>query len=288
MLRLAERNARDDAIAVATSHRSRADEAVAEIRSALADHDLALLIVYFGPRYDAPELARELAAAFPGVQLAGCSTAGEMTPEGMCNNSVVALGLDRSGFTVVTRCMTGISRLSMRKTRQFAADALRELRETRSRAGYARLPRNHDAEDAASDRVFALLHTDGMSPLEEKLVAGLSGSFVNVPLIGGSAGDGLRFRRTHVIHNGQAHTDAAVFALVSCRFPLMTFSSSHFSPTPVKLVVTSADVDRRIVRELNGAPAASEYAAALGLGDKPLSPQCFAAHPLAVRVGGRY
>jgi hypothetical protein len=287
MLSLAEPNARDGAISVAMSYSSRAEKAVEEIHAALADHDLALLIVYFGPRYDADDLARELAFAFPGVQIAGCSTAGEMTPEGMCNNSVVAVGLERSAFTVVTRCMTDISRLSMRKTRQFAADALRELREARQRPGFSRLLRAPD-DDGIGDRVFALLHTDGMSHLEEKLVAGLSGSFVNIPLIGGSAGDGLRFRRTHVIHNGRAQSDAAVFALVSCRFPMMTFSSSHFSPTPVKLVVTSADVDRRIVRELNGAPAAAEYAAALGLGDKPLSPQCFAAHPVAVRVGGGY
>jgi hypothetical protein len=287
MLSLAETNARDGALAVATSHKTRAADAAAEIRAALAHHDLAVLIVYFSTRYDASELARELATAFPGVPIAGCSTAGEMTPEGICNNSVVALGLDRSDFTVVTRCMTGISRLSMRKTRQFAADALRELREARQRFCFSRMSRHGD-DDSGSDRMFALLHTDGMSHLEEKLVAGLSGSFVNVPLIGGSAGDGLRFRRTHVIHNGEAHSDAAVFALISCRFPLMTFSSSHFSPTPVKLVVTSADVERRIVRELNGAPAANEYAAALGLAGKPLSPRCFAAHPVAVRVGGGY
>lgn len=288
MLSLVETNVRDSAIAVAMSYRARADEAAAEIRSVLADHDFALLIVYFSARYDASQLARELAAAFPGVLLAGCSTAGEMTPEGMCNNSVVAVGLDRSAFTVVTRCMTDISQQSMNDTRQFAADALRELREARQRAGFPRLPRGRDGQDRPADRIFALLHTDGMSHVEEKLVCAISGSLVNIPLIGGSAGDGLRFRRTHVIHNGKAHSDAAVFALVSCRFPLMTFSSSHFSPTPVKLVVTSADVDRRIVRELNGAPAASEYAAALGLGNKPLSPQCFAAHPVAVRVGGGY
>jgi hypothetical protein len=288
MLSLAQTSSRDEPIAVATSRSGRVEDAVAEIRSSLAYHDPALLIVFFSPRYNSASLARQLSNAFPGVRIAGCSTAGEMSPEGICDDTIVAVGFDRSSFTIITRCMTELSTLSMRRTRQFAADALREMRESRQRSCLSRAASGDDSGEVSPDHTFALLLTDGMSHLEEKLVAGLSASLVNIPLVGGSAGDGLRFRKTHVIHGEEAHSDAAVFALITCRFPMMTFSASHFSPTPVKLVVTSADVERRIVRELNGAPAASEYAAALGLSGQPLSPTCFAAHPVVVRVGGGY
>ncbi len=284
MLNIVEPGLLDDGIAVAMSRKSSAAEAVAEIRGAMPTDELALLIVYFGGCYDAGALAKAMAAAFPGVEIVGCSTAGELTPEGICDDTVVVAGFGRDEFTAVTRSITGLSKLSMRDTHQFAADAVREHRE---RAG-PHLRRSDICDESSTNHTFALLLTDGMCHPEEKLVCALSGSLHNIPLIGGSAGDGLRFRNTHVIHGGRAHSDAAVFALISCRFPMMTFSSSHFSPTPVKLVVTSADVDRRIVKELNGAPAAQEYAAAIGLDQESLSPRCFAAHPVAVRVGGGY
>jgi hypothetical protein len=285
MLRIAEPSLLDDGIAVAMSRESDVDEAVAEIRSALPSDDLALLIVYFGARYNAGTLARTLATAFPGVQVAGCSTAGEMTPEGISDNTIVVAGLARSAFTVVSRCLTGLATLAVREAQQFAADAVREHRQ---KTGGISIQFNDPGTEGIPEQTFALLLTDGMCHLEEKLVCALSGSLHNIPLIGGSAGDGLRFRNTQVIHGGKAYSDAAVFALITCRFPMMTFSCSHFSPTPIKLVVTSADVDRRIVRELNGAPAAAEYAAAVGLEGQPLSASCFAAHPVVVRVGGGY
>lgn len=279
MLCTAEPKLSDDGIAVAMSRSSCLANVVAELQATLRNDDLALLIVYFGADRDEHELAARLADAFPDVPVTGCSTAGEMTPEGFAEDTVIAVGLRKDSFIAVTRCLTGLSSVSMGTTRQIANDAVRKVQELRQRGS-----------DGVGGRAqtFALLLTDGVSHLEEQLVSSLSGSLLNIPLIGGSAGDGLRFETTKVIHDGKAHSDAAVLTVITSRFPLMTFSFSHFSPTPVKLVVTSADVDRRIVKELNGAPAASEYAAALGLDGAPLSPKSFAAHPVAVRVGGGY
>lgn len=286
MLNIAEPRVRDDGIAVAMSSKSSIFEAVAEIRSAIPSNNLASLIVFFAGCYDAEALSKALAAAFPGVEIVGCSTAGELTPEGISDNTIVVAGFDRNVFKVVTKCMTGLSKLSMREIHQFAFNTARVLGENEASFGAPR-PLDEVGHHAAR-HAFALLLTDGMHHPEEKLVCALSGSLHDIPLIGGSAGDGLRFRNANVIHGDKAYSDAAVLALISCPFPIMAFSSSHFSPTPTKLVVTSADVDRRIVKELNGAPAAQEYAAAIGLAPESLSPRCFAAHPVAVRVGGGY
>jgi hypothetical protein len=43
-----------------------------------------------------------------------------------------------------------------------------------------------------------------------------------------------------------------------------------------------------VVREFNAAPAAEEYAAAIGLDAHSLTPMSFASHPVVVRVGGEY
>jgi hypothetical protein len=53
-------------------------------------------------------------------------------------------------------------------------------------------------------------------------------------------------------------------------------------------VVTEADVDRRIVKEINAEPAALEYSRAVGILDSKLDAFSFASHPVLVRVGGAY
>ena len=68
----------------------------------------------------------------------------------------------------------------------------------------------------------------------------------------------------------------------------MFLSTQNFEPTPIKLVVTAADVENRIVHELNAEPAAREYAAAIGLQPNDLGPFSFASYPLVVKVGGDY
>ncbi len=66
------------------------------------------------------------------------------------------------------------------------------------------------------------------------------------------------------------------------------FKCNSFEPTAVKFVVTEADIDKRIVRELNAEPAAKVYADAIGVPESDLNAYVFAAHPMIVRVGGDF
>jgi hypothetical protein len=54
------------------------------------------------------------------------------------------------------------------------------------------------------------------------------------------------------------------------------------------MVVTGADPTARRVTEINGEPAAQEYARLVGIDVSRLTPMAFAAHPVVVRVGGVY
>jgi hypothetical protein len=53
-------------------------------------------------------------------------------------------------------------------------------------------------------------------------------------------------------------------------------------------VITESDCATRTVQEINGGPAAEEYAKALGLEVKELTSQVFAAHPVMLKIGGEY
>ncbi len=127
---------------------------------------------------------------------------------------------------------------------------------------------------------------DGLSGHEEQLAHALQQGLGNIPLIGGSAGDSLSFERTFIFRDGRFRSDAAVLVLVTTPLPFTEFKTQHFVPTDERLVVTEARPDERAVVEINGLPAAQEYARILGLDADELDPVHFAASPVVVLIDG--
>jgi hypothetical protein len=142
------------------------------------------------------------------------------------------------------------------------------------------------APQADPDNSFALLLIDGLSVREEPVTRTLQSTLGRLPLVGGSAGDGLAFGQTHVYFDGHFHADSAVLMLVSTRLPFKLFKTQHFVATDERLVVTEADTAHRIVREINARPAAQEYARIVGVAACDLDPLRFAAWPVLVMIGG--
>jgi hypothetical protein len=91
-----------------------------------------------------------------------------------------------------------------------------------------------------------------------------------------------------VYHDGAFRSNAALLTLVQIDAPFRTFNTKHFRGTDQKLVVTQADPERRIVRELNAAPAAEEYARIVGCRVAELSAEVFGERTLMVKIGGEY
>jgi hypothetical protein len=247
--------------------------AVADLKKRLDGCDIQHLLVFFSG-HDGDVLSAQLAAAFPGVPFSGCSTAGEITPAGMQQGTLQVMAFPRNGFRVLTVAIEGLDQLGVEKT----SDIVRELK--------GRLGAGH--ETPSKERAFALMLVDGLSNVEEVLIAAVGWAMGDIQIIGGSAGDGLEFKRTTLLHDGRALTNAALLILVESNFPFRVFKSQNFEPTQTKLVVTAADAENRIVYELNAEPAAREYASAIGLLPNDLGPFSFASYPLVVKVGGNY
>lgn len=132
---------------------------------------------------------------------------------------------------------------------------------------------------------FGFLVIDGLSMMEERVTSALYQALDDVPIIGGSAGDDLAFQKTQVYFDGQFRCDAAVFAACRAQGPVVPFMLKHFTPGGIHLVITDSDPDRRLIRELNGEPAAQAYAEAIGMRVEDLSPSAFSSHPLLLRIG---
>ncbi len=256
-----------------------AADAVADVARAVREAHLSQIVAFFSADYDAEALARELQTWFPGVPVSGCSMSGGIAPAGGLDRGLVVIAFPAERFRIVSTVLDAIDHLDVERT----ASAVRALRRTLDPLDPCR-----DGDPTASGRRFALSLIDGLANSEETVVSAIAWALDGIPIVGGSAGDDLRFRDAVVIHGGRIHRKAAVLVLVETDFSVEIFKSDNFEPTQTKFVVTASDGERREVQELNAEPAAREYAMAIGLDPEGLSPMSFAAYPLAVKVGGEY
>lgn len=248
------------------------EETVARLKSQLGDGDFQHIIAFFSMAEGVEAVIAGLAAAFPGVPISGCSTAGEITPAGMTEGGILLIAFPKQGFRIVSEVIEDVARFGVER----ASAVVRALKA------------KFWFEQAPKGRVFALMLVDGLSKSEEMLVAAIHWAMDEVPLIGGSAGDGLGFHKTCLVHQGHLVESAAILLLIESAVPFQVFKTQNFDPTAIKLVVTAADSENRTVKELNAEPAAQEYAAAIGLLPEDLGPFSFASYPLVVKVGGDY
>jgi hypothetical protein len=249
------------------------DKAITEIAQVLDPSDIGQILVFFSQPYEAESLCAALSAKFPDVPVAGCSTSGEITSDGFSEQSVLVVAFPEQGFHFVSSVIPEVKALSVDR----ASEAVQALR--------ARL----DKPDGAHyDNLFAISLIDGLSRCEEAIVSAIAWALGDIPLVGGSAGDGLTLSGTSLLHDGRVYRGAALLLLVETEHPVRSFYCDHFEPTETKLVVTSSDTSTRTVYELNAEPAALEYANSVGLETSSLAPMSFAAHPVVVRIGGDY
>lgn len=248
--------------------------AVREVAAAIGSAELSQIVVFFSSDYCVETLSRALAQGFPGVPVAGCTMSGGISPAGGLARGLVLIAFPRAGFRIVSMVIDAIDHRDVART----AASVRALR--RALDG--------EAAEAEPGGRFALSLIDGLANAEETVVSAIAWALDGIPLVGGSAGDGLDFREAILLHGGAIHRRAAVLLLVETAYPTQIFKSDNFEPTETKFVVTASDDERRTVYELNAEPAAREYAMAVGLDPERLSPMSFAAYPLAVRIGGEY
>lgn len=249
-----------------------ADQAIRQLAGLLEPEQMALIVLFVSPNADAAQVIAEAAKTLAPTTVIGCTTAGELADDGYSEDQIVGIGLPGSHFEARTLLVPDLD--------DFAAEEIidRMIRN-----------RNAMAETRPEWRhEFTFLMIDGLSTKEDALTSELAVGLGPVPLFGGSAGDGTRFRKTFVLNEGQAWNNAAILAQVRTKCPIKVFRSDHLVPTTRRMVVTKADPARRIVQEINAEPAAREYARILGKDPEQLTPFTFAAHPVVVQIGGEH
>ena len=259
-------------IRTAQSHAHGAREAAREFHSSVVQADMALVLFFCSPRYDLEQLALEMRRLFHGVQVVGCTTAGEIGPSGYCDHSISGVSFAGVSLRAATGRIADLQHFEISRGRSFAQDLLQRLESVDPSAG--------------SDNSFAFVMADGLSMREEPLARALQSTLGQIPVVGGSAGDGLEFGKTHVYFDGAFHGDSAVVVLATTPLPFVAFKTQHVVSTDQRVVVTGADPARRLVTEIDGWPAAEAYARLVGIDVSDLSPARFAARPMVVVIDG--
>lgn len=257
-------------VRVSQSNAADAVEAVEEAVASLVLPEICFVIAFLPQAMDRDAVSRHLDRALGGIPAFGCTSAGQITANGYEADALLLLAFPKAHFRCASSLIAPLQPIS---TSAIAAGVSKLQAQFQHTAGWNR---------------FALVFADGLSKQEDLLTSTLETALSDTPVFGGSAGDGLAFRETVVLHHGRFHGNAALLLLVETNLQFEGFSFDHFLPSDTQLVITAADPEARKVFEINGAPAADEYARLVGCTTHELSPEVFAEHPILVRHKNTY
>ncbi len=242
---------------------SRAGAAAAQ--EALRQDDAKLVVVFCSDAYDLDALVGAVNDRSRSAPLIGCSTAGEIATSGPGQTSVVVVALGGEGFSVTTSVATGAS-ADLRMAGAEVASCMTAVGDWPHRA--------------------LMLLTDGLAGDQQEVVRGAYGVLgAGVPLVGGCAGDDLKMKQTHQLHNESVLRDAVVAAGLGSEAPLSIGVRHGWTRVGDPMLVTKSADNR--VHSLDDQPALDVYLKRLGAPDDAYrDPDAFTrfalTHPLGV------
>lgn len=213
--------------------------------------DPDLILTFCSTAQDPQQVAQALSGRWPKARVVGCTTTGEHLSGQHYRGSLVAMGISSPKLRWSTARIQGLGQLTEEKIQVAVQSMFQEL--------------GVDPEDMDPQQYFCLCFVDGLSMKEEQFSAWAAEALEGIALLGGSAGDDLKFEETRVIYGDQASSDTAVLVLAHSQAPFQVIKHQHFKTTPSSLVVTRVDTAARRVYELDGYPALEAYARALGV-----------------------
>lgn len=248
-------------------------QAVKELYSQIHQPEMTAVFIFASSKYNLSKLGNELKQAFK-VPVIGCTTSGEITPDGYREGTLTGFSITSEKLKVLTYNINPLNNLDTSQIMEIGKSVKQVLAEEK----------NKDANTKA----FGFFLIDGLSVMEEIVIANLYSALGNIPLIGGSAGDDISFKKTCIYSDGQFISNMATVTVIITSLPFETFKMQHFTPTDKKLVITQAIPGIRVVKEINGKPAAWEYARLIGLEIDELEPMVFSKYPVMLKIGGEY
>lgn len=267
---------------VKTAYSNNKDEhsAVCEVLQQIKQAEQKCVIFFVSSHYDQIKIAEAISSYaeqdqdYQDVEFVGCTSAGEFTQQGFMEESITAMSFASPDLTVGIGIGKQISENPIGAAKKAVEKACYQL--------------GIEVDNLNSANYTGLVLIDGLQSVEEYIMLGISKTARSLRVAGGSAGDDFNFSKTIIHARGKTYENAMVLLIFKTNVPVRFFQTSSYLPTNKKLKITKADLDNRIVYEINGRPAADEYARALGIGVDELDADVFMKHPLALSFGEEY
>lgn len=219
-------------------------EASEKALSALGSSSPDLIFVFSSIRYEHKKLLKGVREVTKNSPLIGCTTGGEITPEGPQKGSVVVSAIKSKDAKIFTGKVEKISKNIRKAGEELGSFLTKDV-----------LP-----EEGGTIFVFP----DGLSGNMTELVRGIYDSIhPTIDLVGGGAGDEWRFERTYQFFNDSVLTDSVVGVYINTDIHCGYGVRHGFSPVGEPLLVTKAKGN--ILYELNEKPAIEAYLEYFGL-----------------------
>lgn len=213
-------------------------EACADALENLPDKKAHLLLVFGSISFDQDKLIEGVAAMAPGVPMVGCSTAGEISTEGLSTSKTVVIMAIHSDQM---RVHTAAGHHILWNSRQAGAELASTIQ--------------YNSHNYASS---ALVFADVIAGGGEETILGLQDRLgMSFPLFGGAASDDLLFFETYQYLDGKVFSGSAVGVGFSGDYHIAGMLTHGFFPIGLSHKVTRSQGGT--LYELDGEPAVSVY-----------------------------
>ena len=199
-------------------------------------------VLVFGSvnRFKEKGFAKKLQKRYPQAQIMGCTTTGEITPDGAYDDSVhiTAMLWEQSSLHFASIAVT-----SMEQSHFLGNQLANELNQTDLKG------------------VFVL--SDGLHVNGSELVEGLQEVLKDVPITGGLAGDDASFTQTLLLHNEMVQDNVVIaMGIYGSNATVTSGALGGWKPYGPPRKITRSN--KNIVYELDGKPALPLYKMYIG------------------------
>jgi len=219
-------------------------------------------LLFAGIDHDHQALLDGIEARYPGVQLIGCTTHGELSSEGFSEDSVALMLLHSEKV-------------------QFRAGVGEEIR---TDPAAARRAASIALEGLEAPVRLCIALAEGVGDVDSPgtIPLGLLDSLgealgPDVPVCGGLAADQVRFSGTYQFCNGRVYSGAIPILLLAGPLRVATGVASGWQPIGAELRLTA--VDGLLVGGINGEPPRDVWRRYFGTDNHPGAPNFFAVYP---------
>jgi hypothetical protein len=237
----------------------------------IAQPDSKAVIYFFSPDIGQHNIHLKMKTAFPGARCIGASMIGGWSTAGAIDSGIAAISLSGDEVDEVFVAFREGVKADPRKAAQGILDDLKKSLGSRH---------------LNPDEYVGIILFDGLCLGEEIIREFTMEKGFVIPLVGGAAADNLEFKKTYVSCDDSISSDGVTVMVLKMKVPFFYDHFVHYQPTQVSCTVTKSEPSRRIVWEIDGKPAAAQYAKLLGLSSaQALQHTHFARNPLGVLIG---